>query len=206
MKRPATKRPTNRSGNIRNDLTPEQLASIGAVAILYNEVELFLDIMVGGTLSIDSNELRASLTSRINGTDGKIEIMKAAAANLGAPEPLRVALAEALGLDGFGQLKAYRDVIIHARVLDSSVGIGISAPKRGKFSEILLTTAALDGVYERLELLRLELIFLTESLIPLVVSAEIERPLVGMGRTRLRRLSLTKSSGKNQSNEKFNRT
>jgi hypothetical protein len=45
----------------------------------------------------------------------------------------------------------------HARVLNAPAGLAQSPGKRGKTNEVLLTLGALDGLYERLALLRREL-------------------------------------------------
>src|SRR5947209_16390023 len=121
MKRPATNFPATRTGHIRTDLSQAQLAGIGAVAVAYNEVEILLDVMLGVALGIRDSDVRTGLTSRINGADGKVELVKSVAENLGAPVVLKTLLAECLGKSGFGDLKIYRDAIIHARVLDSDL-------------------------------------------------------------------------------------
>jgi hypothetical protein len=175
MKRPSTQWPVSRSGHVKADLSTNQLASIGAVAVAFNEAELLLDLMISVCLGFRSTNLAADINSRINGADGKIEIIKSALAELGAPEAMRILLAEVLGKNGFGDLKAYRDAIIHARIIDSDLGIGLSVPKRGKFTEILLTQEALDGVFDRLTLLREELIGLIQSMVPLVLLSEQEQ-------------------------------
>jgi hypothetical protein len=55
-------------------------------------------------------------------------------------------------------MKQYRDAVIHARVLNAPAGLAQSPGKRGKTNEVLLTLGALDGLCERLALLRRELI------------------------------------------------
>jgi hypothetical protein len=156
VKRAATKLSTNRSGDIRKDLSESQLARIGSVAIAYNEAETLIDILLALSLKLHPT-LPAALTSRINGIDGKIELLKIAYKSLGADTSVFGALCECLGENGFSQLKKYRDGVIHARVLDAPKGIGLTIAKRGKFDEILLTTDALDGIYERLVSIRYEL-------------------------------------------------
>ena len=156
MKRPDRKRPTLRSGDIRKDLSQSQLAGIGSVTIAYNEVETLIDILLALSLKLHPS-LPAALTSCINGVDGKVELLKVAYKALGANSSVMDALGECLGEGGFSLLKKYRDGVIHARVLDASIGIGRTIAKRGKFDEILLTTEALDGIYVRLVSIREEL-------------------------------------------------
>jgi hypothetical protein len=157
MRRSSTFRPTKRTGHVKKDLSKDQLAGIGAVAIVYNETENLINILLSLSLQI-SWPLHREVTSRINGVDGKIEIAKAGLRDLGASEEMQLLVAQTLGDGGFSLLKKYRDLIIHATVLDVPVGIGLSPGKRGKSEEILLTTDALDGVFERLEICRLELL------------------------------------------------
>jgi hypothetical protein len=145
-----------RTGDIRKDLTESQLASLGAVALAYNEAEAFIDTIMVFGLGVAA-EVAAEVTSRINGVDGKIEIAKAAMKELGATGDTQAIFADSLGKGGFMKLKEYRDAVIHARTLDAPTGIAGTAAKRGKFYEVLLTKEALDGLYDRLVLVRCEL-------------------------------------------------
>lgn len=167
MKRPQTTRSVKRSGDIRGDLTESQLAWIGSVTIAYNEVETLIDVMLSIVVNL-STEISAEITSRINGVDGKIEIVKIGYKLLRASDAVTEALAQSFGNKGFALLKKYRDGVIRARVLDAPHAVGITIAKRGKFDEILLTSDALEGVYNRLVLLRKELIELIMILSPLV--------------------------------------
>ncbi len=144
MKRPASDRPIKRTGNVRKDLSENQLAWIGSVALAYNETEALLDLTV--TCSLGQLDLGHELTSRINGTDGKIEIIKTAMEKLKAEQSIRDAIALTLGADGFAGLKKYRDRIIHARIRDAKNAIAESPASRGKFEEVLLIPKALGRV------------------------------------------------------------
>jgi len=157
MKRDRSSRKANRTGNIRQDLSVAQLAAIGAAAVAYIEAEVLIDVLLFRALGI-SADMSKNLTSRINGVDGKIELAKIAVRELGASDELLELLAGTLGDGGFGIAKKFRDSVIHARVLDAPAGLALSPGKRGKTNEVLLTVAALNGLYDRLTLLRLELI------------------------------------------------
>ena len=157
MKRSRTERKISRTGDIRKDLSDAQLAGIGMVALAYNEAELLIDLALSLGAKIEWDMFKA-ITSRINGVDGKIEIAKLGFKLAGGSDEAQVLLANTLGNDGFALLKQYRDAIIHARVLDAPAGIALSPARRGKENEVLLTTDALNGVYERLALVRKELI------------------------------------------------
>ena|ERR1700733_2448918 len=155
MKRPSKNRPLKRTGDIRKDLTPNQLAWIGSVTLAFNEVETLLDLILSVCFSL--GDATHEVTSRINGIDGKIELAKIGIAQLKANDEFRHLLAETLGENGFALLKKLRDRIIHARIIDAATAIARSPAQRGKFDEILLTEKSLEAVYERLEFTRLEL-------------------------------------------------
>jgi hypothetical protein len=152
-------------------LSESQLAWIGSVALAYNETELFLDLIL--TSSLGQSDLGHELTSRINGTEGKIEIIKTAISNLKTEEPIRNAIALTFGADGFSGLKKYRDRIIHARIRDAKNAIAQSPASRGKFEEVLLTPKALEGVYNRLVLLKVELSFIMQIVIGIEIATSI---------------------------------
>jgi hypothetical protein len=99
-----------------------------------------------------------STSDRINGIDGKIELAKVGLRDLGAADDLLNSASETLGQDGFSKYKKYRDAVIHARILDAPTGIAISPAKRGKRQEVLITVNALNALYDRLVLVRNELI------------------------------------------------
>jgi len=175
MKRPAGDRAVKRTGDVHKDLTESQLAWIGSVALAYNETEVLLDLIL--TSSLGQNNLGHELTSRINGTEGKIEIIKRALENLKVEHQTRDSIALTLGAEGFSGLKKYRDRIIHARIQDAKNAIAHSPASRGKFEEILLTSKALEGVYTRLVLLKAELAFILEIVIAVEVTLSIRLAL-----------------------------
>ena len=157
MKRADTKRQIRRTGKIRKDLTKTQLAGIGAVTLSYNENERLVDIILSSLLDLDKL-VAPEVTSRINGMDGKIAIIKSAVKSTGATEEAQNLISNTLGNSGFSEFKKYRDAIIHAIVLDAPSGIGSGPVNRGKCSEVLLTTKALNSLYRQQTVLRLELI------------------------------------------------
>jgi hypothetical protein len=146
----------DRTGDIKKDLSLKQLAGIGAVALAYNEVERNIDGLFF-TVTRLSGELQYEVSTRINGIDGKIEIINKGAKSLGLDEQDLWQLAEALGQGVFGKLKSYRDAVIHARLINASVGIGTVVGKRAKMSDVLLSESALNCIYSHLIALRDEL-------------------------------------------------
>lgn len=142
------------SGDIKVDLSPEQLQGIGAVAMAWNEAEAFVDWLLYTGLSLSAG-LWLDVAIRINGIDGKIEIINKAASDLGVPEECQRLIQGSLG--DLKSLKAFRDAVIHARIYDSTRGIGTVVERRARISQVLLTAATLDALYERLVMLREEL-------------------------------------------------
>jgi hypothetical protein len=154
MKRAYTERKTHRrTGDIKRDLSSDQLAGIGAVALAYNYVESSLDRALGLALGMGP-ELRLRLVTRIRSED-KTELLKLAAADMNLPSDLREDLAETSSY--FLTLKGYRNGIIHARVLDAALGLGEVRGRGARHWEVLLTKDALDGLYEHLKAVANEL-------------------------------------------------
>jgi hypothetical protein len=167
IKRPDSKHPVKRTGDVRKDFNEAQLAWIGSVLICFNEVEFILDTAFAGVLG--HLDLGHELTSRINGSEGKIEIISRMFQLLKAENQLVTSVAETLGENGFKGLKKYRDRIAHARIQDAKNAIGRSPAQRGKFEEILLTPIALEGLYKRLDFLRQEML----EILTLAITTEV---------------------------------
>jgi hypothetical protein len=50
----------------------------------------------------------------------------------------------------FNELKSYRNAMVHCRIIDASIGIGLSDGQKGVASEILLTEEAMEILYAHL--------------------------------------------------------
>jgi hypothetical protein len=159
MKRPDTKRPSKRTGNVRKDLTQNQLAWIASVALAYNEAERLVDLIL--ITSIFLGDISSDVIGRINGVENKVDIAKLAMREIKCPGSMLPAIGDSLGEGGFMLLKKYRDRIIHASVVDAAAAIARSPAHRGKFEEVLLTVKGLKALYRRLVLVRQELIRIT---------------------------------------------
>jgi hypothetical protein len=141
--------------DVKLNLTTQQLAGIGAVAMAYNEAEIRLEFILYTAIGLPGQIWR-EVTSRIQGADEKVLLIKVAAkAHLNAPAQFAALMEDTLA--GFSECKGYRDGVIHTRVLDSKTAVGQNLAGKGKISQVLLTTAALDGIYNRLVILREEL-------------------------------------------------
>jgi hypothetical protein len=123
-------------------------------------------------------DLHRDVTSRINGIEGMIAIVKAGAKTLGVSEKIRIFLAESLGDGAFGLFKKYRDAVIHARIVNKTAGIGEFVESRGRHSQVLLTTQALDRFYDHVDALRSELTcllaLLIEDALPMPIADSVD--------------------------------
>lgn len=141
------------------NLSTDQLAYIGAIAMLYNDAEDVVDDLCGAGLHIPIRD--KEVLSRINGIDGKIELIKLCAKQWGFDAAEQAFLASSLGDAGFKQLKKWRDAVVHARLLDRETSIARVYERRGAVAEVLLSLDALKGLFARLDLMKVELYALT---------------------------------------------
>ena len=66
-----TRRYSERTGDIKKDLTPQQLAGIGAAALAYNEAERRVDDLFQVATGLD-DKLALEVSTRLSVIDGKI--------------------------------------------------------------------------------------------------------------------------------------
>lgn len=163
-------------GNPRTDFTPAQLEWIGAVAMNYNEAEHLIDTAFFRVIKLP-HPLRQEVSTRINGIDGKIEIIQAGAKSFGADAKACTEIAVSLGKAGFKLIKSYRDAVVHARAHNSPKGVGIRLDRRAELFEVLLTVDALKALYEHTTTLRAELseinqLLLYASQLPAMANAQ----------------------------------
>lgn len=144
-----------RSSNPFDNLSVDQLAYIGAVAMLYNDLEQIIDEMCAKCLTDTIHP--QEVLSRINGVEGKIEIVKHASKQW-AFDPNEIAtLGETLGESGFLELKRLRDAVVHARVFDMTTSVARTRARKGKVGDVLLAHDALMGLFLRMQEMRVEL-------------------------------------------------
>jgi hypothetical protein len=156
MRRTAPRHVTGRrEADVRKNLSGEQLEWIGSVAIAWNELEILIDFAMANGLGVRA-PLWDELTTRINGIEGKLQLVRKSLALLPEIEEQTVSLITNT-LDAATECKKYRDGVIHARVFDAPTGIGVLMQRRAKSEHVLLTVEALRGLYDRLVLLRHEM-------------------------------------------------
>lgn len=145
--------------SVKTKLSKSQLEGIGTVAAAYNEVEVYVDATLALVLYLGPEALH--VTSRINGIEGKIEIIKTKFQSQKVPDDWRRMIAESLGENGFMGLKHLRDRVIHARALLDPNAPAVSSAKKGKFKRVLLDDAFLQGIYFRLVHMKYEMLHIS---------------------------------------------
>mgnify|MGYP001562812078 CR=1 FL=1 len=175
MKRKITGKPRTptRIGDITTDFTNEQLAAIGAVAMQYNETEAWIEGLFFETTRIP-DAIRLEVSTRINGIEGKIEIVKHGLRQLVADDAVVAEAGSALGDGGFMGLKRHRDAVIHANVLNAPLGIGLRVDRRAARYEVLLTVPALKQLQTGLQSVSVDLMALMNLAIHARVLSEAD--------------------------------
>jgi hypothetical protein len=164
--------PRRTSGDLKKDLGQEKLAAIGAIAMAYNKVEDQIDGLFGIATKLDGQML-LEVGTKI-GSGDKVQIINCAANLFGMDEEDKNCLTDAL--NEFMRLKRYRDAVIHSRLINAPIGIGITFNRQAKINEVLLSEKALDSLYNHLFALVHELQCDASVLIPAI---EISARVVG---------------------------
>jgi hypothetical protein len=173
MKRRVEKRRMGmvRAYDVRKDLSSETLGALGACALIFNDLQAMLEILVG--LVIGANPFSwKELNNRISSIEYKIEICKFAFKNLLTLPDDMYSMVEN-SFVALSQYKGYRDTAIHSRIIDVNKGIGEMTFRRDKIEEILITEQALNGLYDHMFVLvdeLREMVSLVEALETLKVT------------------------------------
>jgi hypothetical protein len=150
MKRKVTaRRRGQRPYDIRMEFSKEQLAGVGAMAFMWNEIEAMLNLLLCVCLMLPP-ALWREVHTRIHGIDGTIAIIRAASALIFYNRGGWIENAITDTFAAATQYKGYRDTIIHSRIIDVNSGIGEMSIRRGKIEEVLLSTDALNRLYEHM--------------------------------------------------------
>jgi hypothetical protein len=160
----------HRKRTVRENFTPEQLQGIGEVAIAWNEAEHVFDLLVACVLGLDVG-LSSHVTTRINGFDGKLALLKLALDKMHLDDTFTKETNEAA--DALSECKGQRDSVIHARAFDVDLGIGQRIKRRADVEHIYLSTGVLTGLHDRLSMLRDELLY---DYIYLITVTQGDRP------------------------------
>lgn len=149
--------PTNRSGsrnqNIKKDFSHDQLAAIGAVVAAWNEVEFMLDCGLYSGEKLPAECLLDDLPKRA--LDQRVKDAKKAVRHWALPTDFINTLETSIA--AFVMVKDIRNAVAHSRIYDSTTAIGNRITRKGTVEEVLLSTKALDWLYENLMILKVEL-------------------------------------------------
>ncbi len=145
MKRKSEAKVGARFGDILQATSIDQRAWIGAVALAYNDAEFALHRLTGACLITAMSTY--SITSRINGTEGLIAIIRESVKGM-ALSPVVVNMFEvSIAEQGFPYLKGLRDSVEHSLLFDSGSGVAKAPGKRGKApQDVLLSPEALAAL------------------------------------------------------------
>ena len=122
------------------------LAAFGAVNIAWNDIEASVNAALGMALGLPQL-MWIEVSSRINGLDGKLPIIKQA---INIQHQLDPAACQAIA-DTFGQIerhKKFRDGIIHAKIFDPADPIAPTAQRKGIEDEVIVSESALYQLYD----------------------------------------------------------
>jgi hypothetical protein len=137
--------------DVRQDVPSRQLQALGAIAIVWTRIERRIDFAMCTALSVPY-PLWIDISSRINGFDGKVELIKKGAEHhVRVPPHARTIIADSLG--SISEHKRYRDGVIHAWVVNPNADIADTIQRKGEVDETFMSAEALDGLYERLSIL-----------------------------------------------------
>jgi hypothetical protein len=110
VRRKASGAPRNSTGfDLKKDMDQEVIWGIGACALLWNTIEATLEVSLGLAIELPA-PLWVSVTSRINGVDGRISVIKDAAKDhFKMPPKVYGPIATTLG--AIMEHKKYRDAL-----------------------------------------------------------------------------------------------
>lgn len=156
------RRSTNRFGdkqfkgyNVRQHVDPKRLQAIGAMILEWNYIEGALNLVLDLALKLPF-QLWVPVHSRINGTDGKIALIKETF-DLPAKIPEEAQAPIRKALNAVEHYKRYRDGIAHAFLTHPDQIVAESIQRKGMTDEVLLSQEALDCLNDHLDALQMEL-------------------------------------------------
>ena len=147
--------PGRRSVDPKVDYTKEQLAEIGAIAIVWNHIDSFVDwllhICLGGPIS-----LMWAVGRSIGSVEAKLDLLTLAASQSRIlDDEARACISDSLS--AIKEYKTYRDRIVHSVSYNADLGIAHWTDRKAKMHQSLVTIEALSALYERMKLLLDEL-------------------------------------------------
>lgn len=145
-----------RFGDVKKDLTIDELAGIGTLTIAFNDLEFELDILVAVLINVPGS-LLMDVVKRLRGLEDKIELAKISIdhwqnllSHVQAPEDYHFSSVSKSSLGSFNDLKKCRDIVVHSRVYDNVNKIGGKIGYKAQHDQVLLTQDALEWVYSNI--------------------------------------------------------
>jgi hypothetical protein len=136
------------------DIGTERLVYFGAISLAWNMVEGAIDTGLALSLELFPG-MWTEVTSRINGFDGKVAILKRACERqMYFPAEYSVVVADTFGL--IEKCKQYRDAVLHVKMMDPAASVAPSFERRGETFEVLVTKDALMRLYDLIMAARVE--------------------------------------------------
>jgi len=148
-------KPGRRPEDPKEAYTQEQLAEVGAIALIWNQIDNFLNFLIYIALQPPLYMLW-EVGRRLRGTHAKIELLRIAAErskllNDEARECIKYTL------DGVVECNRHRDKLIHSFPFDTDKGIVSAFKHHTDIVQMLVKTGALSGLYQRMKLILDEL-------------------------------------------------
>jgi hypothetical protein len=133
------------------EVESDRLQYIGAITLAWNWIEGAIDGCLGVALDLHP-DMWVEVTSRINGMDGKFEILRRSLTLDGYIRPPEdVSLQIRKTINAIENYKKLRDGIIHVRLVHPDAIIADTVQRKGITDEMLVSDMALLGLYNHLE-------------------------------------------------------
>lgn len=152
-------RPKRFEFDIKKAYSQEQLAEIGAIALVWNQIEAHVQslMFIAFHSFFPSFGVWIEILKKIKTIDGHIDILrKYADENDILDDKAKACIKSAF--DAVLEYRTYRNGIVHSSVFDHEKGIAVYFDPRSEPWQILLTIEALTALYDRLVLLKSELV------------------------------------------------
>jgi hypothetical protein len=138
-----------------NDVAPEKLQLIGAISLAWNWLEGAIDAALGMALELHP-DMWLEVSGRVNGMDAKLGIIRASVRLFDDALPKQTQINVKQTLTAVEGLKKLRDGVIHVRLTDPNAEVADTPQRRTNVDEVLISIDALQGLYDRLNLLAKE--------------------------------------------------
>jgi hypothetical protein len=148
-KQPPDARPGRRVEDPKEAYSTEQLAEVGAIILIWNQIDTLIDWLVHIALRLPLL-LFWDVVRRINGMNAKVQLLRLAAErseilNDTARKHIKITF------DAVVEYKRYRDNIAHSVPYDIDKGIVHTFKNGTEMTQTLVTLQALSGLYTRRE-------------------------------------------------------